>query len=402
MVIAPDVLELAVSGHRMQPMQMPARSLETVQTLPPGGATGDAAWLAAHALEPNFTLMPQWLEPLAAQLGSGAVSRDMVMGDDGRPGALVCLRKGRWRWGLPLSHLETWFGEFPISGTPLLNPSNPAGVAARLVAQLFAASQASAVLLSHVTCRHAVTSVLADGCGMVDAPVAFLDQRERAALHCNGDHEAWFNGSFSRKRRKEFRRLRSRLDEEGGVTFEVREGRFDGLDRWIKDFCALERSGWKGRAGTAIGSSDSLTGFMTASLDRLAGDNKLVCWSLLVAGKPVAMMFGVREGATCWIVKIARDEAFDKFSPGLLLVLDVTGWLFGDDEILFADSCAEPGHPMIDHIWRDRLPLCDVLIGRPGQSRAVFGALVALEQARRAARRNLKSLRNRLRKGLSR
>ena len=386
----------------MHLMHMPAKSLDAVQSMPSGGTTGDAAWLATHALEPNFTLMPQWLEPLTADLGDDAVSTEFVMGDDGRPGALACLRQGRWRWGLPLSHVETWFGDFPISGTPLLNPSNPAGVAARLVEQVFARSRASALLLRHVTCRHAVKSVLADACGAVDAPIAFLDDRERAALHCNGDHDAWFNSAFPRKRRKEYRRLRSRLDEEGGVTFEVHEGPFDGLDLWIANFCVLERSGWKGRAGTAIGSSQHLSGFMKSSLHRLAASGNLVCWSLLLAGKPVAMMFGVRDGANCWIVKIARDEAYDRFSPGQLLVLDVTGWLFADDEILFADSCAEPGHPMIDHIWRDRLPLCDVLVGRPGQSRAVFGSLVALEKARRAARKNLKSLRNRLRKGISR
>ena len=28
----------------------------------------------------------------------------------------------------------------------------------------------------------------------------------------------------------------------------------------------------------------------------------------------------------------------------------------------FADSCATPDHPMIDHLWRDRLAMADLMI----------------------------------------
>ena len=66
---------------------------------------------------------------------------------------------------------------------------------------------------------------------------------------------------------------------------------------------------------------------------------------------------------------------------------------------MFADSCAEPGHPMIDHIWRDRLDMRDVLIGRPGQNPALFALLCRLERIRRAIRKTLKTALIRIRKG---
>jgi hypothetical protein len=98
-------------------------------------------------LEPNFTLMPQWLEPLGLhQAKAAAPEIFQTIAADGRPGGLVALVRRRWRWGLPLSHLETFFGGFPISGTPLLNPADPAGTARSLIGEAFARSGASAVL----------------------------------------------------------------------------------------------------------------------------------------------------------------------------------------------------------------------------------------------------------------
>jgi len=381
-------------------MQMPVTSPVASEAVPPAVVGSDGAWLAGHALEPNFTLMPQWLEPLGLhQAKAAAPEIFQTIAADGRPGGLVALVRRRWRWGLPLSHLETFFGGFPISGTPLLNPADPAGAARSLIGEAFARSGASAVLMSKVTGHHVVSSVLVDACAALGAPVCFLADCQRAALRCNGDHEAWFEASFTRKRRKEFRRLKARLAEQGQLTFEAQAPTGAGLDGWIGAFCRLESAGWKGRAGTAIGSSAQLTAFLGDSLHRLCADGKLICWSLMLDGKPVAMMFGERDAGRCWIVKIARDEALDRFSPGQLLVLEVTRWLFEQDEIMFADSCAAPGHPMIGHIWKDRLDMRDVLIGRPGQSPVLFAVLCRLERARRAARSSLKAVLTRIRKG---
>mgnify|MGYP000166850198 CR=1 FL=1 len=111
-------------------MQMRAISPVASEAVPPGAVGSDGSWLAAQALEPNFTLMPQWLEPLVRHQARGQKPQIFqTIADDGRPGGLVALARGRWRWGLPLSHLETVFGGFPISGTPLLNPADPAGAA---------------------------------------------------------------------------------------------------------------------------------------------------------------------------------------------------------------------------------------------------------------------------------
>ena len=55
-------------------------------------------------------------------------------------------------------------------------------------------------------------------------------------------------------------------------------------------------------------------------------------------------------------------RTYAKYSPGVLLVLYATERLFAESGITFVDSCAIPGHPMIENIWRDRIKVADVMI----------------------------------------
>ena len=95
-------------------------------------------------------------------------------------------------------------------------------------------------------------------------------------------------------------------------------------------------------------------------------------WQIKHDGKAITSLFGMVEGDRAWIVKIAHDEAFAKFSPGVLLVLDATQSLFVEGGVKLVDSCAIPGHPMIDRIWRDRIAMADILIAPAHVSRAKF------------------------------
>jgi len=59
----------------------------------------------------------------------------------------------------------------------------------------------------------------------------------------------------------------------------------------------------------------------------------------------------------------------------VLLILEATRTLLARPDIARADSCAAPGHPMIDNIWRDRVPLADMLISAPGTPPPLFAAI---------------------------
>ena len=76
------------------------------------------------------------------------------------------------------------------------------------------------------------------------------------------------------------------------------------------------------------------------------------------------------------------------------MILDVTAMLLADSGIRRVDSCATPDHPMIDHIWRERLILADRLIGLEPATAFKFRAACGLEAARRSAMGAAKALRN--------
>ena len=82
----------------------------------------------------------------------------------------------------------------------------------------------------------------------------------------------------------------------------------------------------------------------------------------MLDGRAIAAIVTLRSGDAAWCWKIAYDEAFARYSPGVQLLLDVTEALLADPRIARADSCATPDHPMIDHIWRERLSLSDRLM----------------------------------------
>ena len=94
----------------------------------------------------------------------------------------------------------------------------------------------------------------------------------------------------------------------------------------------------------------------------LAAAGKLRFWKLALDGKTIAITYAIVEGDQAWLHKIAYDEAYAKYSPGVLLVLYATERLFAESGITLVDSCAIPGHPMIENIWRDRIKVADVMI----------------------------------------
>jgi Acetyltransferase (GNAT) domain len=132
--------------------------------------------------------------------------------------------------------------------------------------------------------------------------------------------------------------------------------------------------------------------FLCAATDGLAADGKAAVNRILLDGAPIAAAIRLRSGRAAWFWKIAYDESFARFSPGVLITVALTEELLEDDTIAHADSCATADHPMIDHIWRERLPLCDRLIGvRP---QAPFSSARYLEAMRSAAIAHAKAARD--------
>ncbi len=164
----------------------------------------------------------------------------------------------------------------------------------------------------------------------------------------------------------------------------------------LNDFIALEAAGWKGRAGGAARANATTETFMREAVTALATKGDARVDRLIHDGHSIAASITLRSGNAAWFWKIAYDEAFARASPGVQLTLDLTRDLLADAALAQTDSCATSGHPMIDHLWKERLTLCDMLIAPSAASMTQFRLARPLETLRRAFISSAKQVRDKL------
>ena len=218
---------------------------------------------------------------------------------------------------------------------------------------------------------------------------AVLQNWKRASLKLSGAYETWLEQNFDTKRRKEFKRLRNRLGEQGTLQ-NVQLGKKDDAGPFIAAFLKLEAKGWKGKRGTALANNPQTSAATHLALDALHKAGKLHFWSITLDGKTIASLFAYVDGNKASLGKIAYDEAFAKFSPGVLLILNATEDLFNEGIISEVDSSAIPDHPMINRLWRHRIAMADIMVAPASVSALRFKATVMAEKMRRTLRAALK------------
>ena len=92
--------------------------------------------------------------------------------------------------------------------------------------------------------------------------------------------------------------------------------------------------------------------------------------SLELDGQRVAQKCNFLAGDGSFAFKIAYDEDYAHYSPGLLLEVENIRHIHASPEVKWMDSCAVPAHFMINRLWLDRRTIQTVLIPtgkRPGE-----------------------------------
>ena len=350
-------------------------------------ALGEAAWrdLAGRALEPNAFYAPAMalagLRHLAEGRGASVLRVWRKAGEERRLVGLLPLVRARGRVlnPLPIRRAAAIYGTL---STPLLDPDRPDETLAAMLDAL-AAAGVPGLLLSYRHEDGPVAAALAQATQRAGRAQVTLERHARAMLASRLGGAEYVRATLEPRRRKEADRQRRRLAESGRLALRIaREPA--AVAAALESFLALESAGWKGRIGTdLVGAGDAP--FMRAAAAGMAERDAFRVAVLELDGRAIAAGLVAVAGRRAFYLKTAYDEAFARFSPGLLLTLDLTAHLLDDPDIDDADSIAVADHPMIDRVWTARFPVAAVLVstGRPGP---LFRAAVLAERLREAAR----------------
>jgi CelD/BcsL family acetyltransferase involved in cellulose biosynthesis len=343
-----------------------------------------AQWreLAESALEPNVFYEPAFALAAAPLFGRDAGA--ILVWSGTSPRKLLGLFPARIearRYGVGPPLLIGWTHPYAPLGVPLVEREAAEAVVAAWLAHIAGnADLPGLLLLPYLSEDGAFAAVLAAILRRAQIAAAGFNRHCRAALAPQaGERSQYLERALSTRKLKELRRTGRRLAEQGALLFTAATEPA-AVGPGFNDFLALEAGGWKGRAGTAAAMHADIGSFMRTALRALAAEGKVAINRLLVDGRAIAASITLRSADRAWFWKIAYDERFARYSPGVLLTVALTEDLAGDSSLACADSCATADHPMIDHVWRERMPLQDLLVGvRP---RAPFGLARRLEGLR--------------------
>jgi CelD/BcsL family acetyltransferase involved in cellulose biosynthesis len=357
-----------------------------------------AEWraLAARALEPNVFYEPAFALAAAPVFGrdAGAV---LVWSGENPPRLLGFFpgRIERRRYGLKLPILVGLTHPYGPLGVPLVEREAAAPVIAAYLAHLAAdPALPGLLLLPFLPADGPFAAALDAILRRAQMPAADFNRHQRALLAPTGERQLYVEQAIGQHQHKELRRHLRRLSDSGAVLFTAAK-ESTAVAGALEEFLRLEASGWKGRAGTATADHEDLHRFIREAVYGLAAEGKASINRILVDGRAIAATIVLRSGRGAWFWKIAYDESFARFSPGVMLSVELTEELLEDTSLAGADSCATANHPMIDHLWRERLALCDRLLAvRP---QAPFVLARRLEGLRGDAVAGVKKLRGYLR-----
>jgi len=191
----------------------------------------------------------------------------------------------------------------------------------------------------------------------------------RALFRPAADAEAYIRDALSRARRKEYRRQERRLAETGRLEYTALDPDAD-LDSWIEEFLRFEANSWKGKGGRALTCSETDRRYFVEVAREAFRRGKLMMLALRFNGRPIAYKLNFLSGVGSFAFKIAFDEEYARYSPGVLLELENIRLLHEPPQIRqikWMDSCADPDRFLVNHLWTDRRAIQTVIVstGKP-------------------------------------
>lgn len=347
-----------------------------------------ASWsrLADRASTPNAFFEAGFLVPsLSIFDREGEVSLALLVEGGQLRGMMPCTSRSDYH-GRRLPHSANWLHANMFCGVPLVEAGyEEAFWTAYLATRHHLLGSSWFVHFSRLPADCTVTRALETVCLSQQRQMQIVHREARAVLNRGSTPETHLAQTMTPKARKELRRQRRRLDELGTVEI-VRSRSQEGLQRWIEEFLMLETKGWKGESGSSLASNTHTTALFIQALTRAAEQGRLERLSLTLEGKPIAMLATLLAPPGSFSFKTAFDEDYARYSPGMQLQVENLA-LLDDPDLVWCDSCAAEGHPMIERIWRDTREMVSITVEAGSGWRRQLGNLWARIEAWRMEQR---------------
>lgn len=358
-------------------------------------------YLCTRTVEPNVFFNPRFLAPAMPRLEDREVRLAVIRDGDeykNRLRLLVPYSIERPVVPLGVSIMRTWASPFGPLGTPLLDRDDPVGVIEDFFSMLSRPhlKLPKVLVLPDVRLDGPVSSLFGSVADARGLPFIVSGRSERAFLESQADGETYLKNALKAHHYREFRRLWRRLADHGTLEHSVARGP-EEIRQAIETFLTLEAAGWKGRQRTAMAIDRYRAAFAREAVHRLAEQDLCRVHTLSLNGVVIASLIVFVEAGMAYTWKTAYDENYSAFSPGTLLMIEVTKQHLEDPNIDATDSCAVPDHPVMTRLWTERRSIGTLVVGMtPDSDRAARQAASQLHLYRET--RNLARLvRNRVR-----
>ncbi len=345
--------------------------------------------LASRALEPNIFYEPGFILSATRQLVQSAQPSFLFVSNlNGKLLGVFPFIRSKLDFGAAV--LRGWQDVNMALGVPLIDAEYPDHVL-QAVLNFAASSIYKTVLFPKIYEKGPFSEALNRVTSSKNCKIVSLHKTCRAFLNHEFQSKTYFKKNWSRKKLKDLGRQRRRLSEIGTLKYKITAFHKD-ISEATDRFLNLESSGWKGRNGTALLQKAGKADFARAMMAGLALTGKAEIHELYCDKTLIASGIVLKTDKNAWFWKVAHNENFDKFSPGVLLVESLTQHYLVSKSLLTVDSCAIQNHPMIDSLWTDRVSITNWMAETSDKSGFSFNMSVIREKLMYRLRQKLRTI----------
>ncbi|HEY1507534.1 MAG TPA: GNAT family N-acetyltransferase, partial [Solirubrobacteraceae bacterium] len=272
--------------------------------------------LARAALEPNPFFEPEYLLAQARALDPLAELALAVVVDGDDWVACMPVSRARGWHRIPLGSVATWRGSRALPsllGTPLLSSRDSA---APLVESLIATDGASFVALDWLVDDGAVFEAIDGAIAHAGLKRLEFERFERAFLTRRPEND-YFERSMKGKHRGVMRRRWRKLEAQLGGEPEVVD--LTGDQDAVQELIEIEGASRLAERGMVLKSDPAYERFFAEMCSGFAAAGRLQLHALRIGDRTLATRCNLVADPGLFYLKVAYDEAFSEFSPGIRL-----------------------------------------------------------------------------------